>query len=160
MRVLSDLEQMNTEYLDKKGVSYVLVCLTSNILHHGIFDAKVDLRDLLREKSVHDYSTQLPGEKVSVATHILTFKKDVETNSSMYRAGTRGDARMWFGSEIYAIAQPDDVFAIVPKSGAIYVLPISHIDIEYCCSTSIQNPIKSFIGGYPDCQGISPNNYR
>lgn len=143
MRALSELEQMNTEYLNKKGIQYVLVCLTQNILHHGIFDAKVNLRDLLRDKKVHDYSVQQPGEKASVETHILTFKKDIEASSSLYRAGTRGDARMWFGSEIYSVAKPEDMFAIIPRNGAIYVLPITHVDIEYCCSTSIQNPIKS-----------------
>ncbi len=145
MKALSELERLNVEYLDKKGIRYVLVCLTPNILRHGIFDAKVSLRSLLKENRVHDYSSQQPGEKVSITTHILTFKKDISTSSSMYRAGTRGDARMWFGSEIYTVAQPDDVFAVVPIDGVIYVLPITHIDIEYCCSTSIQNPIKSFI---------------
>ena len=111
MRALSELEQMNTEYLNKKGIQYVLVCLTQNILHHGIFDAKVNLRDLLRAKKVHDYSVQQPGEKASVETHILTFKKDIEASSSLYRAGTRGDARMWFGNEIYSVAKPEDMFA-------------------------------------------------
>ena len=139
---------MNTEYLDKKGILYVLVCLTQNILHHGIFDAKVALRELLQNTGVHDYSTQQPGEKVSIKTRILTFKKDIEASSSMYRAGTRGDARMWFGSEIYKVTQPDDIFAVIPNSGLIYVLPISHIDIEYCCSTSLNNPIKSFVMSY------------
>jgi hypothetical protein len=144
MRALSELEQMNTEYLDKKGVQYVLVCLTQNILRHGIFDAKVALRNLLKEKSVHDYSTQHPGDRISIPTHILTFKKDIKTSSSMYKAGTRGDARMWFGSEIYKVAKPDDIFAVIPKDGVLYVLPITHLDIEYCCTTSINNPIKLF----------------
>ena len=80
MRALSELEQMNTEYLNKKGIQYVLVCLTQNILHHGIFDAKVALRELLRAKSVHDYDVQNPGDKVSIPTHILSFKNDVETS--------------------------------------------------------------------------------
>lgn len=145
MRALTELEQLNAEYLNKKGIQYVLICLTQNILHHGIFDAKVSLRNLLQEKSVHDYSIQKPGEKVSIKSHIITFKKDIEAYSSMYRAGTRGDARMWFGSEIYDITQPDDIVAVIPNNGEINVLPISHIDIEYCCSTSLQNPVKSFI---------------
>lgn len=145
MRALTELEQMNTEYLNKKGIQYVLVCLTQNILRHGIFDAKVALRELLQKQSVHDYSLQQPGEKVSINTHILTFKKDIEASSSMYRAGTRGDARMWFGSEIYDVARPDDIFAVIPLEGAIYVLPITHVDIEFCCTTSIQNPIKKLI---------------
>lgn len=144
MRALSELEKVNTEFLDKMGVQYVLVCLTQNILRHGIFDATVALRNLLKEKSVHDYSNQRPGDKISIPTHILTFKKDIETNSSMYKAGTRGDARMWFGSEIYKVAKPDDIFAVIPKDGTIYVLPITHPDIEYCCATSINNPIKHF----------------
>lgn len=144
MRALSELEQMNAEYLNKKGVQYVLICLTQNILRHGIFDAKVALRNLMKEKAVHDYSTQNPGDKISITTHILTFKKDIETSSSMYKAGTRGDARMWFGSEIYKVAKPDDIVAVIPKDGTIYVLPITHLDIEYCCATSINNPIKHF----------------
>lgn len=150
MRALSELEQMNSEYLNRFGVQFVLVCLTPNILHHGIFDAKVALRVLLQEAGVHDYSTQQPGEKVYIETHIITFKENIDASSSMYRAGTRGDARIWFGSEIYDIAQPNDIFAVIPKGSAIYVLPMTHIDIEFCCSTSIQNPIKSFI----------VNNYR
>ena len=133
MKTLSELERLNVEYLNKKGIRYVLVCLTPNILRHGIFDAKVSLRSLLKENRVHDYSSQQPGEKVSITAHILTFKKDIPTSSSMYRTGTRGDARMWFGSEIYTVAQPDDVFAVVPIDGVLYVLPITHIDIEYCC---------------------------
>ncbi len=145
MRTLTELEEMNKEYLEKKGIQCVLVCLTQNILNHGIFDAKVALRDLLQNTGVHDYSVQQPGEKVSIDTRILTFKKDIEASSSMYRAGTRGDARMWFGSEIYDVAQPDDIFAVIPKDGVIYVLPITRIDLEYCCATSIPNPIKSFI---------------
>lgn len=144
MRALSELEKVNTEYLDKMGVQYVLICLTQNILRHGIFDATVALRNLLKEKSVHNYSNQSPGDKISIPTHILTFKKDIKTNSSMYKAGTRGDARMWFGSEIYKVAKPDDIFAVIPKDGTIYVLPITHLDIEYCCATSINNPIKHF----------------
>ena len=144
MRALSELEKVNTEFLNKKGVQSVLICLTQNILRHGIFDAKVALRNLLKDKSVHDYSTQHPGDRISIPTHILTFKKDIKTSSSMYKAGTRGDARMWFGSEIYKVAKPDDIFAVIPKDGTIYVLPITHLDIEYCCATSINNPIKHF----------------
>ncbi len=145
MKELSELEQMNTKYLDKKGVQYTLICLTQNILRHGIFDAKVALRNLLKEKSVHDYDAQKPGEKVSISTHILTFKDDITTDSSMYRAGSRGDARMWFGSEIYNVASPDDIFAVIPVEGIIYVLPLTHLDIEYCCTTSRNNPVKQFI---------------
>lgn len=141
---------MNTEYLNKKGIQYVLVCLTQNILHHGIFDAKVGLRELLRVKSVHDYDTQKPGDKMSIPTHILTFQKSIDASSSMYKAGSRGDARMWFGSEIYKVAKADDVFAILPHNGAIYVLPISHVDLEFCCTTSFRNPIKQFIAELAD----------
>ena len=148
MRALSELEQMNAEYLVKKGIRYVLVCLTQNILHHGIFDATVALRELLKAESVHDYAVQKPGDKVSLPTLILTFKKVIKAYSSVYRAGARGDARMWFGSEIYSVALPDDIFAVIPKDGVIYVLPITRTDLEYCGTTSIQNPIKTFLSEY------------
>ena len=55
---------------------------------------------------------------------------------------------MWFGSEIYKVAKPDDIFAVVPHNGFIYVLPVSHVDLEYCCTTSLGNPIKLFISEY------------
>ena len=78
---------------------------------------------------------------------LLTFAT-IEASSSMYKAGSRGDARMWFGSEIYKIAKPDDIFAVVPQDGVIYVLPVSHVDLEFCCTTSLNNPIKRFIIDY------------
>lgn len=143
---------MNAEYLNAKGIQYVLVCLTQNILKHGIFDAKVALRNLLKEQNVHDYDAQKSGEKITITSHILTFKKDIEAIFSLYKAGTRGDARMWFGSEIYKLAEPDDLFAVIPQNRTIYVIPITHIDLEYCCTTALGNPIKSFF-----IDSIGPN---
>lgn len=117
MRTLTELEEMNTEYLYKQGIQYVLVCLTQNILHHGIFDAKVALRELLQNTGVHDYSTQRHGERVSIKTRIMTFNKDIEASSSMYRAGTRGDARMWLGVKYIMLLNPTIYSLSYPKTG-------------------------------------------
>ena len=68
---------------------------------------------------------------------------DLVESSLMYRAGTRGDAKMWLGREIYDVAQLDDIFAVISLESAICVLPITHIDVGFCCTAAILNPIKS-----------------
>jgi hypothetical protein len=80
-----------------------------------------------------------------VPTHFLTFKENIDAISSLYRAGTRGDKRMWFGKETDEIVDDDDICAILANDNALYVVNISKVDIEFCFSSSIPNPIKSFI---------------
>lgn len=145
MRTITELEKMNLDYLNNHGIRFVLINLTQNILSHAIFDAKRELRDWLKESGIHDYSAQESGQKAIIKTYILTFKKQIEGESSLYRAGTRGDERMWFGSEIYDVVAPDDICAIFLHNKEIYVLDISKIDIDFCCTTSMKNPIKSFL---------------
>lgn len=147
MRTYTELELMNIEYLNKHKIRFVLINLTQNILDHAIFDAKRELQNWFKESGVHDYSTQGPGQKVMIKTFILTFKKQIDGESSLYRSGTRGDARMWFGSEIYDVVSPDDICAVFLRDKEIYVINISKIDIDYCCTTSLKNPIKTFILG-------------
>ena len=144
MRNYNEIEMMNIDFLQKRGFRYILINLTQNILDHAIFDAKRDLRDWLKETGTHDYSTQEPGQKVMIKTIILSFKNQVEVESSLYRTGTRGDARMWFGSDIYDVVAPDDICGVFIRNKTIYVLNISKIDIDFCCSTTLNNPIKTF----------------
>lgn len=145
MRPFSELEGMNVSFMENKGLKFALVNLTENILNKGIFDATKQIAKFLKESEIHDFSFQRPGEKVQVPTHFLTFKESIDAISSLYRAGTRGDKRMWFGKETYEIVDDDDICAILANDNALYVVNISKVDIEFCFRSSIPNPIKSFI---------------
>ena len=101
MRPFSELEGMNVSFMEDKGLKFALVNLTENILDKGIFDATKQIATFLKESEIHDFSSQKPGEKAQVPTHFLTFKENIDATSSLYRAGTRGDKRMWFGKETY-----------------------------------------------------------
>ena len=145
MRPFSELEGMNVSFMENKGLKFALVNLTENILNKGIFDATKQIATFLKESEIHDFSSQKPGEKVQVPTHFLIFKENIDAISSLYRAGTRGDKRMWFGKETYEIVDDDDICAILANDNALYVVNISKVDIEFCFRSSIPNPIKSFI---------------
>lgn len=145
MRPFSELEGMNVAFMENKGLKFALVNLTENILNKGIFDATKQIVTFLKESEIHDFGSQKPGEKVQVPTHFLTFKENVDAVSSLYRAGTRGDKRMWFGKETYEIVDDDDICAILADKNELVVINISKVDIEFCFRSSIPSPIKSFV---------------
>lgn len=145
MRPFSELEGMNVSFMEDKGLKFALVNLTENILDKGIFDATKQIATFLKESEIHDFSSQKPGEKAQVPTHFLTFKENIDATSSLYRAGTRGDKRMWFGKETYEIAEDDDICAILVDRNELFVINISNVDVEFCFRSSIPNPIKSLL---------------
>lgn len=145
MRPFSELEGMNVSFMENKGLKFALVNLTENILNKGIFDATKQVVTFLNESEIHDFGSQKPGEKVQVPTHFLTFKESVDAVSSLYRAGTRGDKRMWFGKETYEIVDDDDICAILADKNELFVINISNVDVEFCFRSSIPNPIKSLL---------------
>lgn len=149
MRELTTLEAQNEEFLKQKGIRFATVLMTDNILSHSIFDANRQIVKFLKEMGVHDYDAQEKGTeaKVVIDTHILTFKKEVISKSSLYKAGTRGDKRMWLGAEILPYVDDNQIVAIFVKDGELYVLNESKIDIELCYTTSLVNPIKDFVKG-------------
>lgn len=147
VRQLSDIEKYNMEFLDKKGIPYVSVFMTDNILSHSIFDASRQMVVFLQKAGIHDFRNQVNGKegKAFVKTHILMFDKELQSQTSLYKAGGRGDKRMWFGSEILPITDSNDVYFVFAFNSELFIINGSHIDIEYCCTTGIENPIKAFI---------------
>lgn len=147
IKQITELEQKNQNYLVGRGVRFEIVCLTANILKHSIFDAKMTIRTFLKEQEVHDFFNQANGQeaKQKVKTHILTFMRDIPTETSLYRAGSRGDCRMWFGSAILPITEADDLYVITVISQELYVVNISKVDIETCCQTSFPSPIQKWM---------------
>lgn len=147
MRKLSELELQNEDFLKEKGVRFAIVHLTGNILSHSIFDATQEIIKFLREEGIHDFSQQANGKeaKLFIPTHLLTFKQTVEMKTSLYKASTRGDKRMWFGSEIFPYVEDDNIFVMMALNKELYIINMTHLDIELCYRTGINNPIKKFI---------------
>ena len=140
-------EQGNINFLNEKGISFCLVQLTENILSKSIFDATTQIRAFLKKEGIHDFSLQKNGQddKLLINTYILTFARVIKTETSLYRAGTRGDERMWFGSPILTVTKPDDLYAIFEKEHEIYLINISKINIESLWRSSVPNPVGEFI---------------
>lgn len=148
MRNLTDIESRNESFLKERNIHFVKVLMTENILSHHIFDATQSIVLFLKEEGIHDFDSQGSGEKVFISVHLLTFKRDVVINTSVYKAAKRGDKRMWFGADIIPITSPDDIYLMIAKAGELFILNMSRIDIMSCCTTDIDNPIKKFINNY------------
>lgn len=149
MRELSELEKQNEEFLVNKRISFTTVMMTHNILSHSIFDANKQIVKYLKEQGLHDYDLQNNGkdERVMIKTHILTFTEDVLSKSSLYKAGTRGDKRMWFGAAVLPYTDDNDIFAIIAHEGELYIINESKFDFDLCYMTNVDNPIKVFLKG-------------
>lgn len=149
MRELSELEKQNEEFLVNKRISFTTVMMTHNILSHSIFDANKQIVKYLKEQGLHDYDLQKNGkdERVMIKTHILTFTEDVLSKSSLYKAGTRGDKRMWFGAAVLPYTDDNDFFAIIAHEGELYIINESKFDFDLCYMTNVDNPIKVFLKG-------------
>ena len=147
MRELSELEKQNEEFLVNKRISFTTVMMTHNILSHSIFDANKQIVKYLKEQGLHDYDLQKNGkdERVMIKTHILTFTEDVLSKSSLYKAVTRGDKRMWFGAAVLPYTDDNDIFAIIAHEGGLYIINESKFDFDLCYMTNVDNPIKLFL---------------
>ena len=148
MRDLTEIENRNESFLKERNIYFAKVLMTENILSHHIFDATQSIDCFLKEEGIHDFDLQDCGEKAFISVHLLTFKRDVIINTSVYKAAKRGDKRMWFGAEIIPVTLPDDIYLMIAKAGELYILNMSRIDIMSCCTTDIDNPIKRFMGNY------------
>lgn len=147
MREYSNIEKLNIEFLNRKGVKHAEILFTANILYHGIFDATRPIKNFLKESNVHDFDQQNPGEKKSVVTHLLTYNEEIVCQASLYRSVTRGDRRMWFGSDTYTIVEEDEVCSMFCLNNELFVINISTLDLEVCCNSVKSNPIKKAVIG-------------
>lgn len=148
MRDLTEIEIRNESFLKERNIHFSKVLMTENILSHHIFDATQSIVRFLKEENIHDFDLQCCGEKAFINAHLLTFKRDVAINTSVYKAAKRGDRRMWFGAEIIPVTSPNDIYLMIAKTGELFLLNISRIDIMSCCTTDIDNPIKKFMNNY------------
>ena len=143
IKQFTELEVKNQNYLAERSVSFEMICLTANILKHSIFDAKMSMRAFLKDNSVHDFYSQSNGQesKRMVKTHVLTFMRDIPTETSLYR----GDCRMWFGSAIFPVTGVNDLYVVTAIDKELFIINITKIDIETCCQTSFPSPVQKWM---------------
>lgn len=159
MKTLNEKEGKNVKFLNEKRVNFCLVQLTETILTKSLFDATTQIRAFLKNEGIHDFEHQQNGQdyKVLVKTHILTFSRSIDTDTSLYRAGARGDERMWFGSPILDVAQPDDIYAIFSKEHELYLINITKMDIESAWKSSFPTPVGEFIAYQIEHPSVVPD---
>jgi hypothetical protein len=146
--VFIEIEIRNERFLIEQNILFTKVLMTENILSHHIFDATQSIYCFLKEEGIHDFDSQGCGEKAFICVHLLTFKRDVNINTSVYKTAKRGDKRMWLGADNFSVTLPNDIYLMIAKAGELYILNMSRIDILSCCTTEIDNPIKKFMNNY------------
>lgn len=147
MRSLTAFEISNINYLDNLGLKHAEIHFTLTIIKKAMFDANKSIKNLLKESGIHDFDNQEYGveHKVFIDTHLLTFLCDIISETSLYRAGSRGDARMWFGADIFPLVQPDDMYSIFVFNQELYAVNITRLNIADCPECSLDNPIKTIV---------------
>ena len=66
-----------------------------------------------------------------VKTHVLTFMRDIPTETSLYRAGTRGDCRMWFGSAIFPVTEVNDLYVVTAIDKELFIINITKKTLKH-----------------------------
>nr|MBF4391419.1 DUF262 domain-containing protein [Vibrio anguillarum] len=98
-RELTPTEQEKADALTELNIDFELLYVTETGLTKSILDATAPINQLLKDKQVHDYDTQLSGPENKVMLPCIVLSNGVreETKSSLYKATKRGDTRFWPG---------------------------------------------------------------
>lgn len=113
------------------GVSVAFLVPTPTGFEKSIMDATAPVRELLREKRIHDYllQNQGPDNKVLVETYFVNDHDIKETSASLYRPMTKkGDPRIWF-SNLKKYCNPCNLLALIIIDRRIYVINLSNPSI-------------------------------
>lgn len=147
MRELTTIELRRVELLTNASVEFTLIEPTQTGLEKSIMDATWPVRNYLKEKEIHDYSTQQKGQghKVQVPAKFLEDKNKINSLTSLYRPETKnGDPRIWF-KDLKKYAAPNDILVLVEFEKQINVLNITKLDIEFLMNSADKNFVQEFI---------------
>ena len=114
------------------GVSVAFLVPTSTGLEKAIMDATQPLRGYLREKHIHDFSTQHQGtdHKVQLETILFSGGEVKSTQTSLYRPETKsGDPRIWI-YKLASYASAGDLLAIIAAKTHLLVVNCSKTDLK------------------------------
>jgi hypothetical protein len=114
-------------YLGAHGIAAALISPTATAMHKSIMDATEPFRDFLAAKGIHDFASQPQGQehKRLLSAEYVSVSRVAPTQISLYRPLTKtGDPRVWFYG-LKAYAQPDDVLALIPAAGRLYIVNAS-----------------------------------
>jgi len=133
MRTREELQKLFEDY----EVPVAFLTVTQTQLNKSIMDAVKPLRELLKEKGVHDYSTQEQGTHAKVVkvvnfiihtTEIVghdvlyPYSTTVEEKVTLYRPTSgNGDPRIWF-TNLKKYAHAGDVLVVMANDEALYVV--------------------------------------
>ena len=114
------------------GISVAFLVPTSTGLEKSIMDATQPLRSYLREKNIHDFSTQHQGtdHKVRLETILFSGGEVEATKTSLYRPETKsGDPRIWI-YKLASYASPGDLLAIIAAKSRLLVVNCSKTELR------------------------------
>jgi len=114
------------------GVSVAFLVPTLTGLDKSIMDATQPLRSYLREKQIHDFSTQRQGtnHKVRLETILYSNGEVHTTQTSLYRPETKaGDPRIWI-YKLASYASPGDLLAIIAVNTRLLVVNCSKTELR------------------------------
>ncbi|MBF4334458.1 MULTISPECIES: DUF262 domain-containing protein [Vibrio] len=125
-RELTPTEQEKADALTELNIDFELLYVTETGLTKSILDATAPINQLLKDKQVHDYDTQLSGPENKVMLPCIVLSNGVreETKSSLYKATKRGDTRFWPG-RFNRFASDGQVFAVFIENNNIILLNLS-----------------------------------
>ena len=158
MRLFTDFEKKNLEFLVNHNVKFTQVEITPTGLKKGILDATAPMRTYFLENGIHDYGVQQQGteHKAYKNAVVLTEGGEFKTKASFYRPNTKkGDPRMW----IYGFApytEGNDIHILFWYQDVLYTINITRIDIAKWYNSAILTPIQEVIKAiYGESSSIS-----
>ena len=110
------------------GVSVAFLVPTPTGYDKSIMDAIGAVRELLKEKGIHDYELQDqgPAAKKMCPSFFVTADGLIETEASLYRPITKkGDPRIWFRG-LRQYCQAKNLLALIVIEKTIYVINLSN----------------------------------
>jgi hypothetical protein len=115
-------------------------------MNKSIMDAHHSVRDYLKERDFHDYSSQNKGPEGKIVRKAFFVEADsfIETKVSLYRPKTKnGDPRIWF-SKLNHYANASNLLALLEINSCLYVINASDKEIVQSIKNN-SSPLLKFI---------------
>lgn len=132
IRMLSELERINVEFLVRLDVPFGLLEQTETTLTKAYSDATQEFREFLVSTGVHDYAKQPKGQdaKVVKKATIIASGSFLPSEIALYRPLTKkGDPRIRI-SNVKAVCRSSDIAVVTVIEEEIYIFRLDEADFE------------------------------